>query len=548
MLPAEAGFGEAGVGRCVVVDRTMTWRRASCLGLVLLAFLGGPYRAAASPTANRPYATDPRLPSPPQLRHAVEFWKAIFAEHSIHDVVLHDRDDLHRIYKVLRLGWLADVEPDEAAVAARRQQIVRGEIERLRTLLTGLHQRRFDLRDLTKEERHLVSLLPPAAGDERFLEAATDGRLRGQSGLRERFAAGVVIGRRYFPYIEGVFRRRGLPVEISRLPLVESCFNVEAYSKVGAAGLWQFMPATGRQYMRVDGIIDARRDPFIATDAAARHLAGDYDALGSWPIAITAYNHGRGGMRRAVNTMGSSDITRIVLNYDGPAFGFASRNFYVELLAAIAVEREAERYFGKLPQLPPLRYDTMRLPQHLRFADLAQAAGLSPSQLAEMNLALTPAVVRGDYLVPKGYELRIPAGTADHFRAGYAALPDTAKHAQPPTSHGWHRVRRGETASKIAQRHGITVAQLMAANGMRNANHLRVGQSLKIPRGRATAAAARPRTQASAGFVHHTVRPGQTLSTIARAHGTTVASIRQYNQLRDPHHLRAGARLRIPRR
>ncbi len=529
------------------------WRVQKDFAAVLVCLAGLAWAAASPVAALSVYARDPRLPSPASLRPQVEFWKKIFAEHSIHDVVVHDRDDLRRVYKVLRLGWLEDVEPDEAAVAARRQQIVKSEIERVRALLVDLHQRRHDLSRLSDEERRLVAMFPPSGGDRRFLEAADPQRLRGQSGLRERFKEGVIIGRRYFPFMESVFRRAGLPVEITRLPLVESCFNVQAYSKVGAAGIWQFMPATGRQYMRVDGILDYRRDPFVATEAAARHLKGDYEALGSWPLAITAYNHGRGGIRRAINAVGSSEIANIIARYDGPAFGFASKNFYVELLAAIAVERDADKYFGKLPRLAPVRYDTMRLPHHLRFADLARAAGVSPDDLAEMNLALTPAVVRGDYLVPKGYEVRIPHGSADAFRAGYAALPASAKQSRVPSQFAWHRVRNGETLSRIAQRHGTSVAQILAANGMRNANHVRVGQTLKIPKRGAnatvTASSRRPAAPAaSSRFVHHTVRPGQTLSTIARAHGTTVASIRQYNQIRDPHHLPAGARLRIPRR
>src|SRR5262245_20063059 len=135
--------------------------------------------------------------------------------------------------------------------------------------------------------------------------------------------------------METIFEREGLPVALTRLPLVESCFNVRAYSKVGAAGIWQFMPSTGRYYLRIDNAVDERRDPVTATVAAATHLKGNYEVLHSWPLAITAYNYCRAGMANAVSTVGSSDIVDIIQHYHGPAFKFASRNFYAEFLAAL---------------------------------------------------------------------------------------------------------------------------------------------------------------------------------------------------------------------
>src|SRR4029077_7956824 len=175
-----------------------------------------------------------------------------------------------------------------------------------------------------------------------------------QRGLRERFAEGIRASRRYFPEMERIFRDEGLPAELVRLPLIESCFNLQAYSKVGAAGIWQFMPKTGRLFMRVDDLVDERRDPISSTHAAARFLGRVHDMLGSWPLAITAYNHGPDGMARAVDEVGTADIGRIVRDYRGRAFGFASRNFYAEFLAALEVEQDHRRYFGDMPLDAPL--------------------------------------------------------------------------------------------------------------------------------------------------------------------------------------------------
>src|SRR5204862_3197364 len=128
------------------------------------------------------------------------------------------------------------------------------------------------------------------------------------------------------------------------LPLVESSFeNVK--SKAGAVGVWQFMRGTGRQYLKIANNVDERLDPTKAATAAARMLRDNYDALGDWPIAITAYNHGRAGMMRAKDQYGSSLVT-IINDYNGPVFGYASMNFYTEFLAAVEVYKNYPQFFG----------------------------------------------------------------------------------------------------------------------------------------------------------------------------------------------------------
>ena len=159
--------------------------------------------------------------------------------------------------------------------------------------------------------------------------------------------AGYRTGRRYFPEMERIFVAEGLPPELTRLPLIESCFNLDAYSKVGATGVWQFMPGTGRLYMMVNGSVDERRDPIASTRAAARYLTNSYGRLGNWPLAITAYNHGPAGVARGVDETRSTDIVTLIRYYDGPGWGFSSRNFYAEFLAALDIEKHQEAYLGR---------------------------------------------------------------------------------------------------------------------------------------------------------------------------------------------------------
>jgi membrane-bound lytic murein transglycosylase D len=147
--------------------------------------------------------------------------------------------------------------------------------------------------------------------------------------------------RELLPRLLAILRRHNVPEEVAALPLVESGFNPQARSKAGAVGLWQFIAPTGRRYLTITRRRDDRRDPIRATEAAARLLKHNYEALGSWPLAIMAYNHGTEGILAAQAVVGSSAVDEIIARYTGPRFGFASKNFYAEFLAALEVVHPA---------------------------------------------------------------------------------------------------------------------------------------------------------------------------------------------------------------
>ena len=149
----------------------------------------------------------------------------------------------------------------------------------------------------------------------------------------DRFREGLIRSGAYVDQIKEIFRSYGLPSDLAYLPHVESSFNPKAYSKFGAAGLWQFMRSTGKRFLEIDYTLDERRDPIRASHAAARLLKENYKALGTWPMAITAYNHGLAGMMRATRSKGNYEA--IFKQYRSRLFKFASRNFYSEFLAAV---------------------------------------------------------------------------------------------------------------------------------------------------------------------------------------------------------------------
>jgi membrane-bound lytic murein transglycosylase D len=212
-------------------------------------------------------------------------------------------------------------------------------------------------------------------------------------------------------------------------------------------------------------------------------LKQNYDVLGNWPLAITAYNHGRAGMVRAVETVGSSDLVQIIRKYHGPAFKFASRNFYAEFLAALDVERNFEDYFGELRPHRPLKTDSVVVPDYVSLKVLAHAANTDVDTLAELNPALARQVVSGKLHVPKGYRLRVPPRTATAFDARYASLSDSQKHNRQRTLYVRHRVKKGQTLTSIAKHYGTTVAAIKRHNKLGRVSRLRAGQSLLIPTG-----------------------------------------------------------------
>jgi membrane-bound lytic murein transglycosylase D len=377
--------------------------------------------------------------------------------------------------------------------------------------------------------------------------------------------------------MEAVFESYRLPKRLTRLPLVESSFNVEAYSKVGAAGIWQFMPSSARIYMRLDEVVDDRADPWFSTEGAARHLKDDYDALQSWPLAITAYNHGRGGVAGGLRKVQGDGLEDLIARYRSRQFGFASRNFYAEFLAASDIERDYRKHFGEVARKEPLRFDTVQTGDYVAYETLRRLSGMDEDTFSRFNPAYRPDVIEGKLHVPPGHTIRIPAGQAETFRAAYASLAPGERYEQQKLYYVQHRVRKGDTLGRIAKRYGVSVSSVRGVN-IGIGKKLKVGQIVRVPpRGASPAtvvAAAKPiqnaevssagtvevatgateaapakaqkTTKKTAGPRTHRVRSGQTLSHIAKRYRVSVNSLRQANGLGSSSHIKPGQRLKIP--
>jgi membrane-bound lytic murein transglycosylase D len=499
----------------------LTRSRVLALSLILT---GGALHAPvlfAQPQAQA-QAQPSAIPRPPELQRDVDFWIRIYSSVTTRQGVLHDERNLGVVYAVIDL-------PGDGPNPARRQIISEARDRVAASLREAAEALAIGATPTSPEAARALALWGTEATRERLLAAAQS--VRFQLGQADRFREGIVRSGRWETHIARTFSELGLPPELAALPHVESSFTPTAYSKVGASGLWQFMRSTGRLYMRVDDLVDERLDPFRSTEAAAQLLANNYRALGSWPLAITAYNHGTAGMRRARDAMRTDDFAVIARRYEGRAFGFASRNFFPSFLAALTIDQNPDRYFGKIERAAPLQFYEIDLPTQVPVETVERRLGLSRETMRELNPALRRLVWSGERRMPRGYRLRVPAeaavaaadfakslGTevlveeprvAARYAASVAAAEARAQGAaaaagapaavrvaaaseppaaQPQTQARTHRVRRGDSLSSLARQFGVSIAELARANDLPPQAKLRRGATLRIPMGGAAPA------------------------------------------------------------
>ncbi|WP_455200939.1 LysM peptidoglycan-binding domain-containing protein, partial [Kaarinaea lacus] len=488
---------------------------------------------------------DNLFPMPAAIEHDVAFWKRIYTEVSTNQGLIHDDKNLDVVYQKISL-------PEKASRKARRNYVKKIK-KKYRNILHKLSKGKRT--GLTAEEQRVLNLWPKGTSNKEFRRAKE--RVRFQLGQSNKFRAGLIRSGAWKPYILKTLDEMGLPREIASLPHVESSFNHRAYSKVGAAGMWQFMRSTGRRFMRVDHVLDERMDPFTASVAAARLLENNYAVTGAWPLAITAYNHGAAGMRRAAVKLGTTDITTVLRKYKSRTFGFASRNFYVAFLAAVEIDSDPEKYFGKLNMEPPVDYEIVKIPGYIDASTLAKKLNIPRKELMETNPALRPAVWNGNKYIPKGYELKIDRRTVAHAATAHdivAKLSGSVMYAKQKPDR-YHRVRRGQTLSTISARYGVRVSDLMAVNNLRSRHRIYVGQVLRLPQGRGGKKSRSSKVQVAekrspkvepralpAGGTYK-VRRGDTIDRIARRYGMSPRELQAMNNIRNKNRIYPGQRL-----
>ena len=461
------------------------------------------------------------FPRPESLEPAVQFWIRVYTEVDTQSGFLHDAEHLDVIYTALPL--------DRKQIEAKREAIKAA----LTVLSTGKRS------GLSAEEQQVLALWPANVSNQ-TLKIASD-NVRWQLGQSNRFLAGLRRSGAYREHIQKVIAAKNLPPQLVVLPHVESSFNPGAYSSAAAAGMWQFTRATGQRFMRIDHIVDERMDPYIAAEAAMSLLEYNYRVLGTWPLALTAYNHGAGGIARAVREMGSSNIEDIVTNYKGRRFGFASRNFYAQFLAVNEVEERAESFFGKVDYNPAPNFTELATDAYIDAEVFARSANISLAQLKADNPALRPVVWEGQKRIPRGFKMKLrdatvtPQGLLASIDGDYKFVVQTPDVA--------YTVVRGDSLSAIARRFNTSVSRLVALNQLTSSHRIQIGQRILLPQDETSLAAQSQRTPADGIY---TVARGDTVSTIARRFSVGETALLRLNGIEDSHRIYPGQELRLP--
>lgn len=435
--------------------------RITAVVVMTLAVLGRPH----------PVGSADLFPAPPEIQPAVRFWFSIYTQFGLKQGVVHDSRNHDIVYGVI------DLEHPDAPEA---QRINEGRMRRARQRFRRSIDRYLqDPLDAHPDIRRMVALFGDSPDPDRMAKAKR--RIRCQVGQRERFREGLVRSAPYRRTIGRIFRDAGLPEDLIYIAHVESSFNCQAHSKYGAAGIWQFTRRTGRHFLRIDQALDERLDPLRSSEAAARLLRANYRRLESWPLAITAYNHGLAGMRRAQRRHGT--YAAVFARYRSRRFGFASRNFYPEFLAARKAATSAHNDLRDLPSKSEQATFQLVVDGFVPFASVVRHFELDAQSLCRLNPALQPAVVQGLLYIPDRYRLRLPAHEWQHRLAYNARIPTRLVKARQKAL-PVYRVREGDTIAAIAARYNLKVADLIAANDLSHrGNRIYANQALRLPIG-----------------------------------------------------------------
>lgn len=500
------------------------WHRSLSLLLILTAALtmAGCGSGGDKREAQVDYGSSEIFPVPSEIQPNVDFWRHVYGVWSRGQVAFHDDEHMDVIYEVARLpGAIHDgyTETQKRWISERKAYY--------QDQVRGLERRVSSRAPLSQSDKQLLAKFEKAGGTS-ALYGASD-RVRSQRGLRERFRRGLEISGRYDPHFRELMRAQGVPEDLAYLPHVESSFQTNARSSVGAAGVWQFMPSTGRMYMTVNSTQDERLDPILAANGAANYLSDAYRKLRSWPLAITSYNHGQGGMAKA-KAMYGDDIGRVVKNYNGKYFGFASRNFYAEFIAAREVASHPKLYFPEgVHKEAPWPHDRLVLRSSMPAQHVARHYGVSTSSLSTLNMHWRESASQGSAMLPSGSTVWLPAGS----------MRRVASH--PPSYSAPVMVARTEPkrpSPVAATRSEPRLAQIQP----RPKAQPKISASTPTKKAQPKAI----KVSAKSNAKYHVVKPQETLYRVATLNGISVAQLRKLNKLgSSDNNIRPGQKLMV---
>ena len=351
----------------------------------------------------------PAFRVPTSMKALVGFWLRIYTEFSARQLVLFDREHPELIYEVLDFNELSGTARNAVVYEILRNRKVEQRVKQYRDAFARLARKHVPIDPNVVSdpfEKRILTVLTQSPHSHPY--ALYSKNLRVQTGQRDAVYKGLNDASYFFPKMEEIFKQLDVPIELTRLTLVESSFNLHAFSKSGARGVWQFMRPPGKEYMRVqdDGKIDERLSPIKATVAAARLLKRNLVIASNWPLAVTAYHHGYTGIRKLTPDQRQTAIdgTLFRLCNRGKTLGYASSNYYAEFLAILHAEAYRDVFYGAtpLPAAPNLRFERLRYP--IAAFQYARTVGMDIAEFRKFN----PDVLDLRTTLPSGFYVARP--------------------------------------------------------------------------------------------------------------------------------------------
>lgn len=416
---------------------------------------------------------------PEGLAVQVNFWKKIYTRYSSWQGVLHDSEYIDNIYAEIDFTEIMKNNSlDEYQKRRAKESLVKQKKLEVKERLLRLQGTK-DPTTLVGEDLRVWQMYEGVIEKNKYKDAAQKGRLRFQLGQSDYFRQGIFSSGRYIRKMTEIFIENNVPIELVRLPFVESSFNLNARSKVGASGIWQFMRSTGKSYMKVNSLVDYRNDPIAATKAAAKKLRSNYELTKSWPLAVTGYNYGPSGIARLSKKLGTKDLVEIIRNGKSSRFGFASKNFYASYLAALKVEEQADLYFKNPVWMRPFVYSEFLTDKSYSSQLLQKVYEDNGFSFIKYNPQFSASIMNKNILIPKGHMIYLP------LKEGVDFVSALKEHKGISTSVAvsdilQYRVGSGDTLSSIAINHGISIQDIKDFNSL-NGSRIYIGQMINIP-------------------------------------------------------------------
>jgi membrane-bound lytic murein transglycosylase D len=351
------------------------------------------------------------------LKPRVQFWFDVYTKHSKNTYIIHHSDYPWIIFDIIDISPFFETRGPIWLRKQRGENYVETQKKLIKSQLIKLSKLK-NYSKISQFEKKLLAKLKNIKGNKRKVFKMAAVGIRSQIGQRDFFLQGLEDSHQYLHLIEAEFTKLNLPRELTRIPFVESSFNVSAHSKVGASGVWQIMPHIGKKFSIVNPTIDERNSPVKATRIAGKLLKQNFQILKAWPLAVTAYNSGVGNLNKAVKKAKSRELHQIISYGPTGAFRFASSNFYASFLAALHAEVYQDEIFKNIAiERPGLIYKSRyKLNRSWKPHTLAKRIGIKIDTLLTLNLDLKKSIKTNSPL-PKGYELFVPSNMIESVKS-----------------------------------------------------------------------------------------------------------------------------------